>query len=1053
MKTTHRLIGVLLTLSAVAALFRGFPGALTAAAAGTNEVLPGVDSRVLLRSLDLLEDDFNRPTVDWEVSGASAEAVTSLDRPPYSVYEGSRSLLLTAEQYTAGDAITLERKPEHFSSPEQYGVFSVTVWAPESAGEVLLSLGISSRGGSYSSVSPVATGSWQTVFFDLSKSELSGRVSSLELSVTSSESGSFRFLIDLCGASSAAAAGRARYMADSYAAVGCTLTENRGVLSAELTAPDAYLEAAAPYVTDFSGESGIRVRLINRSSCRSITLTYTSLSSPEFDGSLSYTCRIPEGSGVVSCTFPIPEAYIGKFRLVFDGLCSGSIELLSVSPALSYILPDTVGEVTDCLVSSDRKNIVVKGQLDPEEAARYADSQLYLYELELWEEAGAVSTERTAIAITRLSGSGFSFSLPLSSQRRELYKKYAVFVYYADSLVQVGSPVSVTNPEALSGDRLDFSSSSIKGSYPTPASPVLDGIAHTAVEIRLEELMTLGVTGILTHTAGDVTCTLDAAYVEELDRLMSLYQRCGIRVQFILRTGYSDDISLDSVIRHPNASGGSSAAFNTATAEGIGALRAVCDFLAVRYATASGVTSNAEGFVVGAGINDAARCYNMGEATLTQLTRSYAAAFRTVYNTVRSVSSEVSVYLPLTGKWYSHLTVGQTSSFDARTMLEAFAACIAEGGDIGWKLSYDLYEDRPLLYWEDPHPDRSEETARLSVPNLSVLTGFLKREELLFNGSPRNIILLQTEPETLRDGNELIRRSADFVCSYLHLTRREFSTVTALIPAHPVDYNDTLRYLDTNRFEETTAYVRELVGDELFDSLVAAAPAPDRLVFENKAVTVIPSAVKGETVLFGFGEDEAGWTALTNCAALKGGSSLGDRSGLLSVRFSAADGGEYRSIDNRFERAIDLSVVDYIGFELQAAVLPEGVETLEVSVVLWSGASRSVSSCTVPAGTLTTVIADLTAFPKRSSCDRMTILIRGENGEDIGEPTVLFGSIRAMSTTRTGQALESAIRPGEEELVPTVRLTVVAAAGGVLLAAAGIELLRLRARRRQGREP
>ncbi len=1022
-------------------------------AASVNEVLTGVDSRVLTGCLDVVEDDFNRATVDWTVTGASPEAVTGLDVAPYSVYEGSRSLLLTSENYTAGEEIVLSKKPDRLSDPGHYSCYSLTVWVPESAGNVLVSLTITAKGGTYTSSSPVSSGGWQTVFFDFTEKKISGKASSLTVSLTASQSGSFRFLVDMVGASlSDKAVLHARYLTPEYKVSGCTLTENSGIFSVGLSGSNPYVEAEAPYVTDFSGGAGIRVRLINNSSCRSLTLYYTSLSSTEYSEKLSLTCDIPEGNGIVSCTFPIPDSYIGKFRIVFDGTCSGNIELLSVSPALCYTVPSTAGEITDCTVSNDRKNIVVKGQIDTAEAEKYSDSPLYLYELDLWEEPNSVSTDRAAVSETRLNGSGFTFSVPLSAQKSELYKKYAVMVYYSGSLVQIGTPISVTNPEVLSSDKINFSGGSIKGCYPAAGSPVLDGISHTAVEIRLEEIMTLGVTGIMTHTTGNVTCTLDAGYVEKLDNLMTEYQSCGINVLFILRSGYSDDISLSSVINHPSASGGKASAFNTTSEEGIGSLRAVCDFLAIRYSTASGITSNAEGFVVGAGINDAANHYNMGEANLTQLTRAYSAAFRTVYNAVKSVSSEVSVYLPLAGEWYSSLTIGQTSAFDARTMLEAFAACISAGGNIGWKLSYDVYEGNGLLYWEDTHSDMTEEAGRITVPNLEVLISFLNRENFLYGSSVRNVVILETEPEEVSDANEYIKLSADFVCSYLHLSDRIFSSVTAFIPAHPVDYKDTLRHIDTNRFSEITDYVKELAGEELFESLTSSFAA-GRYVSESKAATVIPSAVKGETVLFDFSGDEAGWSALIHCAALRGGASLGDKNGLLSARFSFAGADEYRGLDNRFEKPIDLSVAEYIGFEFQAAVLPEGVDSLEISVMLWSGNNYSISSCTVSAGVWSTVVADVTAFPRSSSCDRMSILIRGTDGQDIGEPTVLIGNIRAMSTTRSGDALQSAIRPPDDgDTTPTVTVYTVAVIGAVLVFSAGAELVRIRTRKKMNKD-
>lgn len=331
---------------------------LSVSAASTNEVLTGVDSRVLASCLDVVEDDFNRATVDWTVTGASPEAVTGLNQAPYSVYEGSRSLLLTSEDYTAGEEIILSKKPDRLSDPGQFSYFCLTVWIPESAGNAFVSLTITSKGGVYTSSSPVSSGGWQTVFFDLTENKISGKISSLKISVTSSQSGSFRFLVDMFGASlSDKAVLHARYLAPEYIVSGCTLTENNSVFSVGLTGSNQYVEAEAPYVTDFSGGSGIKVRLINSSSCRSLTLYYTSLSSTEYSENLSLTCEIPEGNGVVSCTFPIPDSYIGKFRIVFDGTCSGNIELLSVSPALCYTVPSTAGEITDCTVSNDKKNI------------------------------------------------------------------------------------------------------------------------------------------------------------------------------------------------------------------------------------------------------------------------------------------------------------------------------------------------------------------------------------------------------------------------------------------------------------------------------------------------------------------------------------------------------------------------------------------------------------------------------------------------------------------------------------------------------------------------
>ena len=89
-----------------------------------------------------------------------------------------------------------------------------------------------------------------------------------------------------------------------------------------------------------------------------------------------------------------------------------------------------------------------------------------------------------------------------------------------------------------------------------------------------------------------------------------------------------------------------------------------------------------------------------------------------------------------------------------------------------------------------------------------------------------------------------------------------------------------------------------------------------------------------------------------------------------------------------------------------------------MTVVVRSGSSYQSSVCSVGAGEMTTVVADIKDFPRRSSCDGISVFVSGENGEDIGEPTLLIGSVRAMSLTKSSPALDSEINPpdGGEEL-------------------------------------
>ncbi len=1026
--------------------FSAAPASVSVFAREDERLLIGTDSRVISSCLDAIEDDFNHATVDWNVKGASAEAVTELGFAPYSVYEGSRSLLLTTEDGSAKNEITLTKKAAQLPSGFELKYFSLTVWASESVGTLDVSASVSSGGKTATSLQSTSARGWTTLFFPFDNVKMSAS-STLKLTLKASNDGSHTILLDLFGASSSEDAPKnARYMSRLITPSGCVLAENNGIYTASFSDFGQWIEFDSLLTNDVSGGTGIRLTLNNGTSCRSVTLYYTTLSNPEYSERLSVTRDLPTGAKEVSVTFPIPDSYIGKFRIVFDGYTAGNAEILSVSPALCYSPASSVGRITECTVGRDKRTVSVKGTLPSSEATKYADCPIYLYELELWEETAQISPSRAAIGETRLSGDGFSFSLPLSESQDEIYKKYAVMAYFEGALIRIGAPISVTNPEALASRSTEFSFDSKKGLYPVSDLNVLDGIAHTALEVRLDEILTLGGDSVIDHRAGSYSYTFSAEYIKTLDEKIKYYENLGVNVTVILRAGYSSDASLGEIINNPLASGGDAPSLNTASAEGINALRAIAGFLASRYSCKGGVASNVSGYTVGVGINNAAENYNMGSVTLQRLAKEYSSALRTVYTAVRSVSPEASVYMPLSGAWDRSMAPSQRASFDAKTVLEAVSACISEGGNIGWELSYDLCSVGGTYSQEG---EISEHTYKLDISNIEVLTEFMKRSELLYGGAQRNIILLETEPHDSADKNDMIRLSADYVCSYLKLGQRQFSHIKAFIPAHPVNYGDTLKYIDSTSFNEKCAYARELVGSELYSSLASAYSVQNRVISENRLLSEIPSAVKGKAELFGFDHGTAGWRPLVGCASVSGGTSLEDKNGLLNIMLKESEGG-YRGIDNILDRPIDLSSVEYIGFDIQSAVLPEGIDSLDISVVFHSERSCLISSGSISAGQWSTVVADTSGFSGMGQCDRISILVKGTDGADIGDPTLLLGSISAMSTKHSGNALDSAIHQNtDKENEPAVSIIAVISAAAVLCLAVTLETVRLTRKKKE----
>ena len=1029
-----------LLLALTATVFPSLPSQAASVAVGDN-VLSEIDPRLFSACFDAVEDDFNLATVDWTVSGAEAEAVSSLTEAPYSPYEGSRSLLLTASSYEAGQAVTLHREPTASPSAEDYACYTVTVWVPESVGQAELTLSLRATGGRYASSATVAGGRWQTVLFDLSEASLRGALTDLTLSLTFAEDGPFFFLLDCVGGSTRAdAAFTMRYLAPAYTPEGGLLSSEGMLLT--LTGEAATLEAT-PVLTDFSGGMGIRVRLRNRSTATTLTLQYTTLGSASYDADRSLTVPIPEGEDVVSCLFALPAAYLTSFRLSFEG-AQGEIEILSVTAVPCYTETAAIGELTDCSITRDKKNLQIHGSLSEEEAARYVGCPLYLYELSLWEDASSITPATPTCAETTLNGSGFSFSVPLEGDGDELFSRYAVMLYVGGSLLPVGQTRVVNNPERLASYKTALTLSSIKGCYAADGNYLFDGISETALEVRLDRLIRLSAENTLTHTVSDLSCRLDLSYVNELDALFRAYNEQGIAVRIVLCLARPDDLSLSEVLCHPSSDGGDFVAFHTESQHGIDLLRLAVDFLTRRYGTEDGLTANLSAITVGAAVNDAYQNYNLGDCSLAEWTKAYADAVRVVYNAARSVSSTVQIALPFGGQFYYGMTSGQRASFDARSAMEALSACLKVGGDIDWRVSYDIFPGEGNYAWKESSPDLSTEANRITAANLEALLSFLNEEALLYDGTARTVTLLETEEKDVSDENDRICRSADYVYTWLRLSSRAMKQITSYLPAHPVDYADTFTYIDTNRFAEVTAYAAELIGAERFAALTAEAVLNGRYVSENSAVTTIPSAVKGESTLFDFSEGAVGWTEDLYCAAAPSAVLL-DSGACLRIQFTKADADLWRGVSVALDTPFDLSVAPYLSFSVRAAVLPAGVDTVELAVVVRSGNSYHRSLLLLPADTDTTVVADLSAFPALSSCDEIGIYLRGVNGEEIGEPTLLVGSVKAMSEEHSGKEIEENIYQADPSASgeKTVALSTVILLAVIGLAALLTEAVRL----------
>ncbi len=78
--------------------------------------------------------------------------------------------------------------------------------------------------------------------------------------------------------------------------------------------------------------------------------------------------------------------------------------------------------------------------------------------------------------------------------------------------------------------------------------------------------------------------------------------------------------------------------------------------------------------------------------------------------------------------------------------------------------------------------------------------------------------------------------------------------------------------------------------------------------------------------------------------------------------------------------------------------LPEEVTEVELDILLYSGSSYISSVCSLTPGEWNKINLPLADYPALKTTDRMVIMLRGENGEYIGSPTMMISSPTGLST-------------------------------------------------------
>ena len=275
------------------------------------------------------------------------------------------------------------------------------------------------------------------------------------------------------------------------------------------------------------------------------------------------------------------------------------------------------------------------------------------------------------------------------------------------------------------------------------------GVEHAALNVDITRLIDpAGDRGGPGHEREGKRYHFSRRAVERLDQQVKQLSDRGVVVYLILLPYASGDPARDGIMLHPSYARGKKntgpiGMFNTTTAESTAWLAATVEFLAGRYST--GEHGRVWGYIAGNEANSHWFWANMGLASADEVVAEYERGVRTIHTAVRTASENARTYISLEHCWGRRYAGGNSRQCVAGlTFLDAFAELVRKNGDIDWHLAYHPYPE-PLTdcrFWLDTkHSRHDTNTPVVSFRNLDVLMEHLSREELLWNGKPRRVIL------------------------------------------------------------------------------------------------------------------------------------------------------------------------------------------------------------------------------------------------------------------------------------------------------------------------
>jgi hypothetical protein len=274
------------------------------------------------------------------------------------------------------------------------------------------------------------------------------------------------------------------------------------------------------------------------------------------------------------------------------------------------------------------------------------------------------------------------------------------------------------------------------------------GVKHAALNFNLSQLVDpRGDTNNPAWESEGRTYRFQRRYVEHMDRQIKTLSDHGVLVNLIVLAYASSDTNVNRLMLHPrydSKAPNKLGAFNTVTDDGQRWFGACMEFVAERWSRPDRRHGLVVGFILGNEVNSHWWWSNQGRVSMEEFADDYLRTVRLAHTAIRRQSSWARVYLSLEHHWNIRFGAGdEKQSFAGRPFLDYFARRAREGGDFDWHVAYHPYPENLFepRFWKDKTATTNENTPRITFKNLPVLTAYLRRPEMLFEGRPRRIIL------------------------------------------------------------------------------------------------------------------------------------------------------------------------------------------------------------------------------------------------------------------------------------------------------------------------